>query len=150
MKHRFHQLRFSVLVVCVLTSLAACAGMGAADLRGSAHQLNIASNHLSVQAQYKGEDTYRGRISRYAESLSKAAEGFDRALRDGDSRDELEDQYRRVTEHYRELHDSLTSAGHTEQSEHLQQSFADVTAAYRQVQGVMSARLASERERMRY
>ena len=150
MKHCLHQRRLSLLVICALTSLAACAGIGSGNLRGSAHQLNVASSHLYVQAQYKGEDKYRGRISRYAEGLSKAADGFDQALRNGDSRDDVEEQYRRVTEHYRELHDGLTATGYTEQSEHFEQSFADVTAAYRQVQGVMSARLASERERVRY
>jgi hypothetical protein len=151
--HMAHFLsRFRSHAVCcgLAFVVLACASVGSRHLRGSAEQLHAASNRLYVEAQHPAEDAHGDRISRYAEGLSKAAESFDRAVRDGESRDNVEEQYRRVADRYTQLREGLTTESIEDQNERLLQNFDDVTTAYRRVQGAMNARFPSEKERMHY
>lgn len=147
---RMHDGLLTLSMAALAFLITACATAGGGNLRGSVAQLDAASNRFYVAARYEGEDRYRGRISRYAEGLSKASESLDRAIDRGESRDEIEEQYRRVVDRYSQLHEGLAAEGYADQSTHLLQSFDDVTAAYRKVQGAVGARLASQKERLHY
>jgi hypothetical protein len=139
---------FSTLALLLLTTV--CATSGSQNLRSSALQLDEVSSRFSQDARYEGDDGYRGRVSHDAEGLARAADGFNRAIHESGSRDEVEEQYRRVVDRYNQLHEGLAAEGYAEQSRHLLGSFDDVTSAYRKVQGAMSTRFASERDSRHY
>src|SRR5580698_3515479 len=91
----------SCAAVCLL---AACVTTRTESLRASASRLDDASRHFSSEIQYQGDDSRRGRD---AEALAKAAHNLDRALDQGKSRDDVESDYRRVTESYDQVHSQL-------------------------------------------
>jgi hypothetical protein len=127
--------------VCLL---AACATTD--SLRASASRLDDASRHLSSQIQYQGDDSRWNRVSRDAEALAKAAHNLDRALQQGYSRDDVENEYRRVTSGYEQLHGQLAAEGYADQNRRVLEDFDRVTAAYRDVEAGMSRRSANARD----
>jgi hypothetical protein len=129
--------------VCVL---AACVTTRAESLRASASRLDDASSHFSSQIQYQGDDSRRGRVSRDAEALAKAARNLDRALQKGNSRDDVEGEYRRVRDNYEQLHSQLAAEGYADQNRRVLEDFDRVTTAYRDVEAGMSRRSASARD----
>ena len=131
-------------VACLL---AACATTRTDPLRASASRLDDASSYFSSQIQYQGNDSRyqsndsryqgdsrRGPISRDAEALAHAAHDFNRAVDQRDSRDNVQANYRRVTDNYEQLHTQLADAGYAEQNRQLLQDFDRVTNAYRDVE----------------
>ena len=126
--------------------LAACVTTRTDSLRASASRLDDASSHFASQIPYQGDDSRRGRVSRDAEALAKAASNLDRALQKGDSRDDVEGEYRRVTDRYEQLHSQLADEGYAEQNRRVLEDFDRVTAAYRDVEAGMSRRSASTRD----
>jgi hypothetical protein len=133
----------SCTAVCLL---AACVTTRTESLRASASRLDDASRHFSSEIQYQGDDSRRGRVSRDAEALAKAARNLDRALDQGKSRDDVESDYRRVTESYEQVHSQLADEGYAEQNRRVLEDFDRVTAAYRDVEAGMSRRSASTRD----
>jgi hypothetical protein len=133
----------SCAAVCLL---AACVTTRTESLRASASRLDDASRHFSSEIQYQGDDSRRGRVSRDAEALAKAAHNLDRALDQGKSRDDVESDYRRVTESYDQVHSQLADEGYAEQNRRVLEDFDRVTAAYRDVEAGMSRRSASSRD----
>jgi hypothetical protein len=129
--------------VCLL---AACVTTGTQSLRASASRLDDASRHFSSQIQYQGDDSRRGLVSRDAEALAKAAHNLERALDKGNSRDDVEDEYHRVTDSYERLHSQLADEGYADQNRRVLEDFDRVTAAYRDVEAGMSRRSASARD----
>lgn len=129
--------------VCLL---AACATTRTESLRASASRLDDASRHFSSQIQYQGDDSRWSRVSRDADALAKASHNLDRALQQGHSRDDVEDDYRRVTDSYEQLHGQLADEGYADQNRRLLQDFDRVTAAYRDVEAGMGNRSANARD----
>jgi len=125
--------------------LAACATTRTESVRASASRLDDASSHFASQIQYQGDDSRRGRVSRDAEALAKAARNLDRALQNGSSRDDVEGEYRRVTDSYEQLHSQLADEGYADQNRRVLEGFDRVTAAYRDVEAGMSRRGANAR-----
>lgn len=145
-------------VACLL---AACATTRTDPLRASASRLDDASSYFSSQMQYQGNDSRyqgndsrydsryqsndsryqgdsrRGPISRDAEALAHAAHDFNRAVDQRDSRDDVQADYRRVSDNYEQLHSRLADAGYAEQNRQLLQDFDRVTNAYRDVEAGM-------------
>jgi hypothetical protein len=132
--------------VCLL---AACATTRTESLRASASRLDDASRHFSSQIQYQGDDSRLGRVSRDAEALAKAAHNLDRALQQGHSRDDVEDEYRRVTDSYEQLHGQLAAEGYADQNRRVLEDFDRVTTAYRDVEAGMGRRSASAHDSRR-
>jgi hypothetical protein len=122
---------------CLLT---ACATNRTDSLRASASRLEDTSSRFSSEIQYQGDDSRRGRVSRDAGALAEAAHNFDRALDRGDSHDRVDDDYRRVTDGYDQLHAELADEGYAAQNREVLADFDRVTAAYRDVEGGMSRR----------
>src|ERR1700730_9901654 len=91
--------KYPLLLSCCISAclLAACAITRTESLRASATRLDDASSHFSSQIEYQGDDSRRGRVSRDAEALAKAAHNLDRALDKDNSRADVETEYRRVT-----------------------------------------------------
>jgi len=54
-----------------------------------------------------------------------------------DSRDDVQADYRRVSDNYEQLHSRLADAGYAEQNRQLLQDFDRVTNAYRDVEAGM-------------
>src|SRR6185312_13970683 len=127
-------------VACLL---AACATTRTDPLRASASRLDDASSYFSSQMQYQSNDSRyhgdsrRGPISRDAEALAHAAHDFNRAVDQRDSRDDVQADYRRVSDNYEQLHSRLADAGYAEQNRQLLQDFDRVTNAYRDVEAGM-------------
>jgi hypothetical protein len=145
-------LRYLVLLsgcaaVCLLT---ACATTRSESVRASASRLDDASRHFSSQIRYQRDDSRRGHVSRDAEALAKAAHNLDRALDRGNSRDDVEGEYRRVTDSYEQLHSQLADEGYADQNRRVLDDFDRVTAAYRDVEAGMSRRSAGARDSARY
>ena len=120
--------------------LAACATSRPESLRTSASCLDDASRHFSSQIQFHGDDSRHGRISRDAEDLAQAARTFDHAVVDGGSTENLQSDYRRVTDRYEQLRGELGDDGYAEQNRQVLQDFDCVTAAYRDVETGMGSR----------
>src|ERR1700719_1215851 len=99
----------SCTAVCLL---AACVTTRTESLRASASRLDDASSHFSSEIQYQGDDSRRGRVSRDADALAQAAHNLDHAVVEGDSRDNLQADYHRVTDRYEQLHDQLANEGY--------------------------------------
>jgi hypothetical protein len=133
--------------VCLL---AACATTRTESVRASASRLDDASRHFSSQIQYQRDDSRRGRVGGDAEALAKAAHNLNRALDKGNSRDNVEGEYRRVTDSYEQLHSQLADEGYADQNRRVLEDFDRVTAAYRDVEAGMSRRSASTRDGGRY
>jgi hypothetical protein len=133
--------------VCLL---AACATTRTESLRASASRLDDASRHFASQIQYVRDDSRRGRVSGDAEALAKAAHNLDRALERGNSRDDVEGEYRRVTDSYEQLHSQLADQGYADQNRRVLEDFDRVTTAYRDVEAGMNRRSASTRDSGRY
>jgi hypothetical protein len=140
---KFLTLLSGCTAVCLL---AACVTTGTQSLRASASRLDDASRHFSSQIQYQGDDSRRGLVSRDAEALAKAAHNLERALDKGNSRDDVEDEYHRVTDSYERLHSQLADEGYADQNRRVLEDFDRVTAAYRDVEAGMSRRSASARD----
>jgi hypothetical protein len=68
----------------------------------------------------------------------------------GNSRNDVEGEYRRVTDSYEQLHSQLADEGYADQNRRVLQDFDRVTAAYRDVEDGMSRRSASARDSGRY
>ena len=145
---RKHLVLLSYCAVACL--LAACATTRTESLRASASRLDEASSHFSSQIQYQGDDSRRDRVSRDAEVLAKAARSLDRALGNGNSRDDLDAESRRVTDAYEQLHSQLAAEGYAEQNRRVLADFDRVTTAYRKVEAGMGRRNASARSDTRY
>jgi hypothetical protein len=145
---RKHLVLLSYCTVACL--LAACATTRTESLRASASRLDDASSHFSSQIRYQGDDSKRDRVSRDAEVLAKAAHNLDRALGGGNSRDDVDAEYRRVTDGYDKLHSQLAAEGYAEQNQRVLADFDRVTTAYRQVEAGMGRRNASARSSTRY
>jgi hypothetical protein len=120
--------------------LAACATSRSDSLRTSASRLDDASSHFSSQIQSHGDDSRRGRISQDADDLAKAARTFDHAVVDGGSNENLQSDYRKVTDRYERLRGQLGDDGYAEQNRQVLQDFDRVTAAYRDVESGMGSR----------
>jgi len=120
--------------------LTACATTRPESLRASASRLDDASSHFSSEIQYQGDDSRRGRVSRDAEALAQAAHNLDHAVVEGNSRDNLQADYHRVTDRYEQLHDQLANEGYAEQNRQVLEGFDRVTAAYHDVEAGMSRR----------
>ena len=133
--------------VCLL---AACATTRTESVRASASRLDDASRHFSSQIHYQRDDSRRGRVSGDAETLAKAAHNFNRALDKGNSRNDVEGEYRRVTDSYEQLHSQLADEGYADQNRRVLEDFDRVTAAYRDVEAGMSRRSANARDSGRY
>ena len=133
--------------VCLL---AACVTTRTESLRASASRLDDASSRFASQIRYQGDDSRRGRVSADAEALAKAARNLVRALDKGDSRNDVEGEYRRVTDRYGQLHSQLADEGYADQNRRVLEDFDRVTAAYRDVEAGMSRRSASVRDSGRY
>jgi len=133
--------------VCLL---AACVTTRTESLRASASRLDDASSRFASQIRYQGDDSRRGRVSADAEALGKAARNLVRALDKGDSRNDVEGEYRRVTDSYGQLHSQLADEGYADQNRRVLEDFDRVTAAYRDVEAGMSRRSASVRDSGRY
>src|ERR1700730_8305742 len=114
--------------VCLL---GACATTRTESVRASASRLDDASRHFSSQIQYQRDDSRRGRVGRDAEALAKAAHDLDRALDKSNSRDNVEGEYRRVTDSYEQLHSQLADAGYADQNRRARRDFDLVVGAYR-------------------
>jgi hypothetical protein len=67
-------------------------------------------------------------------------------LDQGKSRDDVESDYRRVTDSYEQVHSQLADEGYAEQNRRVLEDFDRVTAAYRDVEAGMSRRSASSRD----
>lgn len=130
--------------------LCACATTRTDSLRASAARLDDASSYFSSQIQYQGNDSRyqgndsryqgdrgRGPISRDAEALAHAAHDFNRAVDQRDSHDNVQVDYRLVSDNYAQLHSQLADAGYAEQNRKLLQDFDRVTNAYRDVEAGM-------------
>lgn len=129
------------LSCCAAASLlTACATTGSQSLRESASRLDDASSHFSSQIQYQGDDDYRGRVSRDAETLAEAARRLDHALNEGDSRDSVEADYHRVSYGYEQLQGRLADQGYAQQNRQVLADFDRVTSAYRDVEAGMDRR----------
>jgi|ERR1700728_46485 hypothetical protein len=129
------------LSCCAAASLlAACATTGSQSLRESASRLDDASSHFSSQIQYQGDDDYRGRVSRDAETLAEAARRLDHALNEGDSRDSVEADYHRVSYGYEQLQGRLADHGYAQQNQQVLADFDRVTSAYHDVEAGMDRR----------
>ena len=109
------------------------------SLRTSASRLDDASRHFSSQIQFHGDDSRQGRISRDAEDLAQAARTLDQAVIDGGSNENLQSDYRRVTDRYEQLRGQLGDDGYAEQNRRVLQDFDRVTAAYRDVEAEWAA-----------
>ena len=133
--------------VCLL---GACATTRTESVRASASRLDDASRHFSSQIQYQRDDSRRGRVGRDAEALAKAAHDLDRALDKSNSRDNVEGEYRRVTDSYEQLHSQLADEGYADQNRRVLEDFDRVTAAYRDVEAGMNRRSAGTRDSARY
>ena len=133
--------------VCLL---AACVTTRTESLRASASRLDDASSRFASQIRYQGDDSRRGRVSGDAEALAKAARNLARALDKGDSRNDVEGDYRCVTDSYERLHSQLADEGYADQNRRVLEDFDRVTAAYRDVEAGMSRRSASARDSGRY
>jgi hypothetical protein len=144
--------KYPMLLSCYIAAclLAACATSRTESLRASASRLDDASSHFSSQVQYQGNDSRRDRVGRDAEALAKAAHNFDRALDKGHTRDDVETEYRQVTDGYEQLHSRLADEGYADQNRRVLEDFDRVTAAYRNVEAGMSRRSVSARESARY
>jgi len=144
--------KYLVLLSCCTAAcvLAACATTRAQSLRASAARLDDASSHFAAQIRYQGDDSRRGRVSGDAEALAKAASNLDRALERGNSRDDVETEYRRVTDGYAQLHSRLADEGYASQNRQALADFDRVTAAYHDVEAGMSLHSASTRDSSRY
>ena len=123
--------------VCLL---AACVTTRTESLRASASRLDDASSRFASQIRYQGDDSRRGRVSADAEALGKAARNLVRALDKGDSRNDVEGEYRRVTDRYGQLHSQLADEGYADQNRRVLEDFDRVTAAYRDVEAGMNRR----------
>jgi hypothetical protein len=117
--------------------LAACATSRSDSLRTSACRLDDASSHFSSQVQGHEDDSRHGRVSQDADDLAKAARTFDHAVVDGGSNENLQSDYRRVTDRYEQLRGQLGDDGYAEQNRQVLQDFDRVTAAYRDVEAGM-------------
>jgi hypothetical protein len=136
----------ALLSVCAAACLlTACVTTGHESLRASAARLNDASSHFSAQLQYQGDDSRRGLLSRDAEALAKAAHNLDRVLSNGNTRLDVEDEYRRVSDNYEQLHVQLADEGYAAQNRQVLTDFDRVTTAYRNVEAAMGLRTASAR-----
>ena len=136
----------TLLSVCAAAFvLAACVTTGHESLRASAARLDDASSHFSAQLQYQGDDSRRGLLSRDAEAMAKSARNLDRALSKGNTRPEVEDEYRRVSDSYEKLHMQLADEGYAAQNQQVLTDFDRVTNAYRRVEAAMGLRTASLR-----
>jgi len=136
----------ALLGVCAAAVLlSACVTTGHESLRASAARLNDASSHFSAQLQYQGDDSRRGLLSRDAEAMAKAAHNLDRALSKGNTRPEVEDEYRRVRDNYEQLHVQLADEGYAAQNRQVLTDFDLVTNAFRNVETAMGMRTASTR-----
>ncbi len=134
--------KYLVPLSCCATAflLSACATTRSQSLRESASRLDDASSHFSSQIQYQGNDDYRGRVSRDAETLAEAARSLDHALNEGDSRDSVDADYHRVSYGYEQLQGRLADQGYAEQNRQVLADFDRVTSAYRDVQAGMGQR----------
>jgi hypothetical protein len=127
--------------------LAACATTE--SLRASASRLDDASKDFSSLLQYQGDDGRRDRGSRDAAAMAKAAHNLDVALDKGNSRDDVEAEYRQVTDRYDQLHSQLADEGYAEQNRRVLEEFDRVTAAYRNVEAAMNGRSTNARDSKR-
>ena len=147
----YRRRRLMLLSCCTAAFLmAACATTRTDSLRASAARLDDASSHFSSQIQYRGDDSRRDRVSSDAETLAKAARNLDRALESGSSRDNVDADYRRVTDGYEQLHSQLADEGYAGQNQRVLADFDRVTAAYKDVEAGMGRRSASTRDSARY
>ena len=139
--------KFQLLMSCGVAAilLAACVTDRAESLRVSAAHLADASSDFSAQIRHQDDDSSRDLVSRDAEALAKAAHNFDQALNRGESRAEVEDEYRRVADNYERLHEQLAAEGYAAQNRRVLEDFDRVTVAYRRVSAVMDTRVASTR-----
>jgi hypothetical protein len=140
---RNYRLLLSVCAAACL--LTACATPGHQSLRTSAARLNDASSQFSAQLRYQGDDSRRGLLSRDANAMATAARSLDRALVNGNTRVEVEDEYRRVADSYQQLHTQLAAEGYAEQNRQVLSDFDRVTTAYRSVEAAMGLRTANLR-----
>jgi len=139
-----------LLSYCAAACLLAACATSRESLRASASRLDDASSHFSSQIRYQGDDSKRDRVGRDAEALAKAAHTLDRALGNGNSRDDVDAEYRRVTDGYENLHSQLAADGYAEQNQRVLADFDRVTTAYREVEAGMGRRNASTRSSTRY
>jgi len=139
------QVRALLGVCAAAVLLSACVTTGHESLRASAARLDDASSHFSAQLQYQGDDSRRGLLSRDAEAMAKAAHNLDRALSKGNTRPEVEDEYRRVRDNYEQLHVQLADEGYAAQNRQVLTDFDLVTNAFRNVETAMGMRTASTR-----
>ncbi|HYM34739.1 MAG TPA: hypothetical protein VET48_05035 [Steroidobacteraceae bacterium] len=124
---------------------AACATTRTDTLRASAARLDDASSRFSAEFRYQGDDNRRERVSRDAETMARAAHNFNFALRNGKSRADVEDEYRRVRDSYGELHSQLADQGYAEQNRRVLEDFDRLTTTYRDVEAAMASRTADSR-----
>jgi hypothetical protein len=135
-----------VLSCCIAACLlAACVTTRGESLRASVARLDDTSSHFSAQIRYQGDDSRLDRVSRDAEDLAKAAHKLDQSVNRGDARADVEDDYRRVTDRYEQLHSQLADEGYATQNRQVLADFDRVTLAYRDVEAAMSLRTASAR-----
>ena len=139
-----------LLSYCAAACLLAACATSRESLRASASRLDDASSHFSSQIRNQGDNSRRDHVSRDAEALAKAAHNLDRALENGTSRDDVDAEYRRVTDGYEQLHSQLADEGYAGQNQRLLADFDRVTAAYRSVEAGMGRRIASARSSTRY
>ncbi|MES1196975.1 MAG: hypothetical protein ABUL58_08525 [Steroidobacter sp.] len=121
--------------------LAACAIAGHESLRASAARLADASSHFSLQFQYQGDDLRWRLLNRNAKAMATSAYDLNLAVSSGRTGGEVDDEYRRVTDNYQQLHVQLAREGHVgaEQSRVLA-DFDRITTAYRSVEAAMGPR----------
>jgi len=138
--------KFALLSFCAVAVLfTACATTRTESLRTSATKLDDASSQFAAQIRYQGDDSKRDRVSRDAEAMAKAAHNLDLALGKGDSRADVEDEYRRVTDSYGQLHSQLATEGYADQDKRVLEGFDRVTTTYRNVEAAMGRRMADAR-----
>lgn len=134
----------ALLSICATACLlAACVTTGRESLRASVARLDDASSHFSTQLQYQGDDSRRGLLSRDADAMAKAAHNLDRSIADGNTRTEVENEYRRVTRSYQQLHAQLADEGYADQNKQVLVDFDRVTTTYRNVEAAMNYHIAN-------
>ncbi len=135
-----------LLSFCVAAlMLTACVTERHETLRTSVARLDDASSHFSTEIQYQGDDNRRDRVSRDAEVLARSVRKLNRDLIAGETRAQLDDDYRSVADNYDQLHMQLADEGYAEQNRHVLEDFDRVTLAYRDVQSAMTLRTADTR-----
>jgi hypothetical protein len=115
------------------------------SLRTSANRMDDASTRFAAEIRYQGNDSKRDRVSRDAEALAKAAHNLDLALSKGESRANVEDEYRNVSDSYGQLHTQLSEEGYAVQDKRVLEDFDRVTTAYRDLEVGMGHRTADTR-----